>query len=453
MVSLRSRRLETLLGARIEDVTFAQVSDLVSNQVVEAYDLDFKAQLYGRTDSDKRDLATDVAALANTAGGLIVIGIDEDDQARAAAVSTVPLSDTETARMQQIVASLTAPLPDFDIVAVEDRANSGTGFLLIAVPPSQRQPHAVIVNQGLRFPRRNGSTTRYLSESEVATAYRDRFAAVGAQFARAEEVEQHLLVRLVTDHLPWIVVSLVPDLAGDFIIDAAALNTFRDGLINTDPLLIPAGIAWQRVRVGRRRLVADGTIGEGEAARWVAAELHQDGSGAFAVVVPDLNQTQGPLSDPGRVRRIEDESAVIAVMSGLHLLARHARDRAAAGGNALLRVQIFPISAESQVQLGHQRGFANMGGTLGTQTLAEPLPASEYVASLDSITDVGPEIAAAACLLFTDFAQAFGYPEVLQLTRDGQFRRKYWSEPRQQAIQAWAAAGKVAVIDDTLPST
>jgi hypothetical protein len=37
----------------------------------------------------------------------------------------------------------------------------------------------VIVNQGLRYPRRNGTVTRYLSEPEVATAYRERL--VGAQ--------------------------------------------------------------------------------------------------------------------------------------------------------------------------------------------------------------------------------------------------------------------------------
>jgi hypothetical protein len=97
-------------------------------------------------------------------------------------------------------------------------------------------------------------------------------------------------------------------------------------------------------------------------------------------------------------------------MSGLSLLARHARERAAAGGSALLRVQLFPIGAESRLQLGHQRGFANMGGTVGSQTLAEPVPASEHVAPLDSLAHDGPELVTAACLLLTDFAQACGYP-------------------------------------------
>lgn len=193
MVALRSRRLETLLGSRIDDVTHAQVSGLVTNQVVEAFDLDYKSRLYGRADADKRDLAGDVAALANTAGGLIVLGIEEDDQARATAAPGVALSDGEVTRMLQVVASLTAPLPVFDIVPVEDPARPGTGFYLIAVPRSPRQPHAVLVNDALGFPRRNGSTMRYLSEGEVEAAYRDRFRTAGAQAIRSDEVERDVL--------------------------------------------------------------------------------------------------------------------------------------------------------------------------------------------------------------------------------------------------------------------
>jgi hypothetical protein len=42
--------------------------------------LDFKAALYGRGDSERRALAGDAAALADTAGGVIVLGVAEDDQ-------------------------------------------------------------------------------------------------------------------------------------------------------------------------------------------------------------------------------------------------------------------------------------------------------------------------------------------------------------------------------------
>src|SRR5215813_11646747 len=81
MVALRSARLEALLGSDLEQVQYSQLMTLISNQVAEAFDLDFKSEMYGSSDRDKRDAATDVAALANTAGGLVVLGVEEDGQA------------------------------------------------------------------------------------------------------------------------------------------------------------------------------------------------------------------------------------------------------------------------------------------------------------------------------------------------------------------------------------
>jgi predicted HTH transcriptional regulator len=70
-----------------------------------AFDLDYKRDHYGRTDTDRRKLAGDVAALANTAGGVILIGLEEGDQACAIGAPRVELADAEVARMRQFVAS------------------------------------------------------------------------------------------------------------------------------------------------------------------------------------------------------------------------------------------------------------------------------------------------------------------------------------------------------------
>src|SRR6266567_4875416 len=119
-VALRSSRRQALFGGQLEHVQYPQIRTLIDNQIPEAFDLDYKSELYGSSDKDKRDAATDVAALANTAGGVLALGVAEDDQARAAAIAGVPLSDAEERRIRQIVGSRVVPLPVLDFARAEN---------------------------------------------------------------------------------------------------------------------------------------------------------------------------------------------------------------------------------------------------------------------------------------------------------------------------------------------
>ena len=449
MVALRSRRLETVLGTHLDDLQYQHLETLVTNQVSEAFDLDFKATLYGNADRDRRDLATDVAALANTAGGLLVLGIEEDDQARAVAAPGVAVSDDEIRRILQVVGSLVVPLPVFEPLPIRKPGESGHGFIVVAVTRSALSPHAVIVNQGFRYPRRNGTTTRYLSEPEVASAYGERFAGARRQVARIEEVEQEALQRLDTSGPPWVVVSLVPDLPGDLLITGEAFRTFAQEITGQSATVIPGGINFRRPSVGRRRLLADGTSDSSPQAKWVSLELHTDGSGACSLSVPDLMDRRRPeASREGEPlhQRVGDESLVIAVISGLLLLAKHARNRAAAGGNALMRGQIYPISPQRPTGLGHTRHYG-VPDPLGDRELIVPPPAAEAAAELDDLAQPGPVLAAAAAQLVNEIGQAFGVAEMGQLSRDGQIRQPYWS---QQQIIRWAEQNGIEVTNDTI---
>jgi hypothetical protein len=448
MVALRSRRLETLLGASLDALGYQHLEGLVTEQVSEAFDLDFKKELYGNGEKGRHDLATDVAALANTAGGLVVLGIEEDEQARAVAAPGVTVSDAELRRILSVVGSRVVPLPVFEPLPVRKPGEDGRGFIVVAVARSPLAPHAVIVNEGLRYPRRNGTTTRYLSEPEVASAYRERLASTQRQAERIQEVEGEALQRLdISSDMPWVVVSLVPDLPGELSINSEVLNTFRRG-IEGQPVAVVApltGARFYRASVGRRRLLADGAP-EGSLAKWLSLELHTDGSGVFGLSVPNLTlqpRLAPPQGDEPLERWVQDEGLVIAVMSGLLLLAQHARDRAAAGGSALIRAQIFPISEGQPTRLAQTRPFG-MPDTLGDRVLTMPPPPAEAAAELDDLAQAGPMLAAATALLVDDIGQAFGVPEMSQLTHDGQLRRPYWGDPQ---IITWTEEHRIEVID------
>ncbi len=109
-----SLRLVDLLGAPLDEVTEENLARLPTGAVREDADLDFKQQRYGNSDQARRDLAGDLAAMANGRGGLIVIGIrDEGDVA--GGLAPVELLDGEEARIRQVAAGNVAPHLQFDV--------------------------------------------------------------------------------------------------------------------------------------------------------------------------------------------------------------------------------------------------------------------------------------------------------------------------------------------------
>lgn len=451
MVALRSARLEALLSSRLEQVQHSQLMTLINNQVPEAFDLDFKSEMYGTSDRDKRDAATDVAALANTAGGLLIIGIEEDDQARAKAAPGVALTDADERRIRQIVGSHVVPMPVIDVLRVPDPARPGHGLVLIAVPRSVLAPHAVLVNEGLRYPKRNGATTRYLSEPEVANAYRERFAAAHRLVDRARDIETDALGRLATtDDQAWVVVSLVPELPGELLIDQAALNAARGELMGKHPLIMPTSTQWVRVSIGRRRLLADGTMGGGRQARYLSTELHDDGAGVFGAFVL-LPGSSGGGGNTGELeaRRISDEALVNGILSGLRFLARHARDRAAAGGNAMVRAQLYPVGRQQPLILSQRRG--GFTDSVGAQVMADAVAPPEGVVPLDGLAADGPDLVSTAYLLASGLFQEFGAAEAAQLTLDGGVRLPYWDREWLPHVEQWATAAGISTTREALP--
>lgn len=447
MAALQSRRIRELLGTALEAAQYAEYMTLVSNKVPEAFDLDYKAELYGGSDSAKRALAGDVAALANTAGGLLILGIGEDDQARASTAPGVSVADAEVARIRQTVAANVVPFPSLDVLQIEDTARSGVGLLVVAVARSSLAPHAVLVNEGLRYPRRNGATIRYLSEPEVATAYRERFAGAQSQLVRAEQVEQQALGRLpIEDGKCWVVVTLIPDLPGDFLVDQATLRTVREETFGKGPMIMPTSLQWMRVGVGRRQVIVDDSR-DNVTPSYLSAQLHHDGAGSFAVNVQDMGLRALGIDVSQQGRFLNDEQAVNTILSGMFFLASHARDRATAGGNALLRVTIRPTTQDAVYLSTGQRSML----PTQSQQLRVPLNPAEAAAPLDALATPGPDLIAAGYLLATELFQEFGLPECGQLTRDGQLRTRHWSQSWLQHIQEWAPRHGISITSDVLP--
>jgi hypothetical protein len=143
-----SGRLRAIFGAPLGEVEYEHIEALVPAQVSEAADLDFKEALYGNSAGDKHELCKDVAAMRNHRGGVIVLGV-RDDNGAAVAVAGVAISDDEARRMRQIVAAGTAPHAEFEIRSVA--VGRITGF---SSDPITRIPHPWLGRRHARGVRR-----------------------------------------------------------------------------------------------------------------------------------------------------------------------------------------------------------------------------------------------------------------------------------------------------------
>lgn len=187
------------LGRQPSEVTWELLQACVDAEVPESEDLDWKGRLPWDTGKPEwsTEWAKDVAAMANTAGGCLVYGIEEKrgDGTAAQMVDVGPVGDAVESRLRQTAAANLRPLVqrlEF-IPLVSDDGQSHA--LVVRVPASTDVPHLLpLANQGgFRAPHRYGTTTEWMTDRMLEDAYRRRFRRAGdlkdlldARYAAAE---------------------------------------------------------------------------------------------------------------------------------------------------------------------------------------------------------------------------------------------------------------------------
>jgi len=85
-----------------DEITAADIQQLVDNSVSEGLRVEFKRELYGNDDKQKKELLKDVSAFANSHGGHLILGVEEKNGAASCVVGLAGINpDTEVQRLQQ----------------------------------------------------------------------------------------------------------------------------------------------------------------------------------------------------------------------------------------------------------------------------------------------------------------------------------------------------------------
>jgi hypothetical protein len=143
---------------------------------IEARDLTetaaFDAKVALPAKGKSKDLAIDVAAMAND-GGTLLYGVGEDEDGRPTIPQPFGLAGARE-RVDQIVRTSISEPTGIEVKEIQTDDDPSRGYLVIAVPPSPRAPHMVTVGKEYRYYGRSATGNVRLSEGDVARLYERR---------------------------------------------------------------------------------------------------------------------------------------------------------------------------------------------------------------------------------------------------------------------------------------
>jgi hypothetical protein len=153
-----------------ESVTHADLVQLRDNQVVEGFLYEYKLHTYGGSDDDKREALKDVSSFANSAGGHIVIGMDEHQGLPTDLVGVIVDADEEIRRLDNLFRDCIEPR----IIGLRMRSialQNGRVAILIRVPNSWARPHRASYRNTRRYFVRNSAGAHEAGVEELRAMF------------------------------------------------------------------------------------------------------------------------------------------------------------------------------------------------------------------------------------------------------------------------------------------
>ncbi len=152
-------------------MTPADINLLIENKVREGRSVEYKSQIPGNTDSEKKEFLADVVSFANADGGDLIFGVATKDGVPISASGLASLNeDKEKLRLENIIRTgldPRIPAVAFDVV---DGFTNGP-ILSLRIPKSWSRPHMVKFQDYSRFYSRNSAGKYLMDVREIREAF------------------------------------------------------------------------------------------------------------------------------------------------------------------------------------------------------------------------------------------------------------------------------------------
>lgn len=170
--------LHQLLGVSPGLLTEQMIDAAIAEGLVESDRVDWKKHLPVERDFKTSGIVKDIAAFANSGGGILVFGVDETQKAAAGRVDAGDLNESYERTIQAVSYSAISP-PVLGVRSYKIPVAGSNSLAAIVVPASVDGPHLIFDGNKQTFsaPLRVNSDTQWMNERLLEAAYRSRFEA------------------------------------------------------------------------------------------------------------------------------------------------------------------------------------------------------------------------------------------------------------------------------------
>jgi hypothetical protein len=176
-------------------ITEDDLLELESAQVAEGLRIEYKRELYGTSDPDRKEAVKDISAFANSAGGHLIIGVEEAEGIPKGIPGIDAVDPDEIVRrLEQLARDGIEPRIQ-GLRARSIRLSSGRYCFLIRVPRSWSPPHRVSTRNSNRYWIRNSTGCHEASMDEL----RHLFGQHGDAARRALDFRDQRIAEILSE--------------------------------------------------------------------------------------------------------------------------------------------------------------------------------------------------------------------------------------------------------------
>lgn len=405
------------LGLEPGNLTLELIEKAIEAGLEETSDLDWKKDPYNpQKPAWFEEVAKDIAAMANSGGGWIVFGVEEDGKNNgASSINPVQWSAADEQRILQMAyGKIGPPVTGIEFFKIPCGEKPDEGYIvLMHIPDSADAPHfARKSDNAFVAPQRNGPHTVFMTDRDIERGFRERFQRGVEQEKTLQGYFEQATEALNPEEGVFLAIAAVPVSpkisAGSVDRDKAIQHTTpraysylmasqRGSCSKEEKIETEFNFIWSQGECvkGMRQWVVRSSA---QAAAKYRKHLHDDGTltGGYCL----RRNVRGVQSTSeqyvaGEINHCNSFNVEKALIDFFSLLREHAQERSVSGG---FRIRVGLVGdANSPIVLRNHDKFT---WNLMLESEPEPIkrfqPVSTFIDPLAPIEDILPPLRALA---------------------------------------------------------